>query len=261
MGIRTDEGRYVRSKSLRDSAIKRKHPLNFMPRAVASHHLISCEATRRLSSYRRKQITNKGYDVNHIKNLVILPMKEEISCQYYIPFHLSAHTDEQLVTHYESKVGPKSHLSNMMSKLEKGLVEENDDNQRKILKDDIEAIKDVLGGYHRIIGVRLARVLKGLNCNTDEIEYAAKLDNLSLKIVGDISKFRLLLIERGKYMKKGQPGCNTCRKPSSITDRVHFEHSDNAPTYELVKSFCYSGKRLKIIYEQKPSRKVLNKNG
>ncbi len=256
MGIIANEGRYIRSKSLRDSAVRRKHPLNFMSRAIASHHLISCEATRRLSSYRRKQITYKGYDVNHVKNLVILPMEERISCQYYVPYHKSAHIDSQLITHYESKVRPKLHLSNMVNELKGEADQEEDEKQKKNLIDDINAI-DVLSGYHRIIGVKLARVLKGLNCESDAKDFVDMLDDLSISISGDIAKFRLLLIERGKYIEKGQPGCDKCRESGSMTNRTHFDDWDLAPSMQSVFSFCYKGKRLKTVYEQKQRKNKL----
>ncbi|MBE4183566.1 hypothetical protein HJ089_03200 [Vibrio parahaemolyticus] len=116
MGIRENEGRYVRSRSLRDTAVKKKHPLNFMDRAVASHHIISCEATRRLSSYRRKQITNKGYDVNHAWNLVILPMQDKIACHYKLPLHKSSHLSNNIITHYERSAGVN--ISDIKSSLE-----------------------------------------------------------------------------------------------------------------------------------------------
>ncbi len=128
MGIIANEGRYIRAGSLRDSAVKRKHPLNFMSKAVASHHLISCEATRRLSDYRKKQISYEGYDVNHIKNLVILPMKERISCQYHIPLHMSGHTDNSIVTHYEEQLYIS--LDGEVSKFKNEASKEEDENKK-----------------------------------------------------------------------------------------------------------------------------------
>lgn len=250
MGIIANEGRYIRSKSLRDSAVKRKHPLNFMSKAVASHHLISCEATRRLSSYRRKQIQNKGYDVNHVKNLVILPMEKTISCHYYIPYHKSAHTSSRLISHYESKVHPELSVNSTLADLKKEADNEKDVKQKKILNDDIDVV-DILGGYHKIVAVKLVRALKGLNCDSDAKKFVDTLDNLSAKIVNDISKYRLLLIEKGKYMEKGQSGCDICQSHGVNTHRVHFDSLDKAPTYESVKAFCYKGKRLKTVYQQK----------
>ncbi|GAA5648258.1 AHH domain-containing protein [Vibrio proteolyticus] len=248
MGIRENEGRYVRSRSLRDSAVKRKHPLNFMSRAVASHHIISCEATRRLSSYRRKQITYKGYDVNHTWNLVILPMEDRISCHYRIPLHKSGHKDEAIITHYEKSLGMS--ISGLRGELETEASKESDTHKQKILEDDIGVI-DVLNGYHKIVGVKLARALKGLTCKTNKEEYSETLDDLSIEILGEISRDKLLLIHRGKHFAKGASGCEDCQEPGARTKRKHFGPLDNAPKKSKVKKFCYIGNRLKTVKEQK----------
>ncbi|EGR3362314.1 hypothetical protein DMN80_05060 [Vibrio parahaemolyticus] len=248
MGIRENEGRYVRSRSLRDTAVKKKHPLNFMDRAVASHHIISCEATRRLSSYRRKQITYKGYDVHHTWNLVILPMQDKIACQYKLPLHSSSHKDSGIVTHYEKSMGVS--VSGLQSELKSEVLNESDQLKKKIFEDDV-AVIDVLSGYHKVVGVKLARTLKGLNCKTNKERFTAKLDDLSIDILGEISRNKLLLIQRGANFLPGKSGCETCSEPNAKTNRVHFNSQDNAPSTIEVKAFCYSGRRLKTIKEQK----------
>ncbi|MEZ8348719.1 AHH domain-containing protein [Vibrio splendidus] len=248
MGIRENEGRYIRSRSLRDSAVKKKHPLNFMNRAVASHHIISCDATRRLSSYRRKQITYKGYDVNHLWNLVILPMQDKIACHYQMPLHRSSHKDNAIVTHYEKSLGVS--IAGLQSKLDQEMLAENDREKKKVLEDDI-AVIDVLNGYHKVVGVKLARALKGLSCRTNKERFTAKLDDLSIDILGEISRNKLLLLQRGAHFAPGESGCEMCSEAASMTNRVHFNSLDSAPSKLEVKAFCYSGRRLKTIKEQK----------
>ncbi|WP_049846766.1 AHH domain-containing protein [Vibrio sp. VPAP30] len=248
MGIIENEGRYIRSKSLRDSAVKRKHPLNFMDRSVASHHIISCEATRRLSSYRRKQITYKGYDVNHPWNLVILPMKDRIACHFKMPLHKSGHKDEGIITHYERSLGVS--LAGLQSELVDEASQESSQDKRKILADDVSVI-DVLSGYHKIVGVKLARALKGLTCKTSKEGFSSALDDLSIEILGEISRDKLLLIRRGKDFAKNKAGCEICQTPGSNTKRVHFGPLDKAPSLAKVRVFCYAGRRLKTVKEQK----------
>ncbi|MUK50071.1 hypothetical protein A6E13_07155 [Aliivibrio fischeri] len=254
MGIVKNEGRYIRSKSLRDSAIKRKHPLNFMDRAVASHHIISCEATRHLSSYRRKQITYKGYDINHPWNLVILPMKDRIACHYRMPLHKSGHKDEELITHYERSLGLS--ITNLTTQLKNEAEAETNQRKKKFYTEDIEVI-DILNGYHKIIAVKLARTLKGLTCKSDPETFVETLDDLSIDIVGEISRYELLLLQRGKFFTKNQKGCNDCRIVDSKINRKHFGPLDNAPNKATVKKFCYNGSRLKTIKEQLPKKNNL----
>ncbi|EGQ8019239.1 AHH domain-containing protein [Vibrio alginolyticus] len=249
MGIRENEGRYVRSRSLRDTAVKKKHPLNFMDRAVASHHIISCEATRRLSSYRRKQITNKGYDVNHAWNLVILPMQDKIACHYKLPLHKSSHLSNNIITHYERSAGVN--ISDIKSSLENQKNSETNQDTKKILEDDLSVI-DVLSGYHKIVAVKLARILKGLHCKTDPTDFSERLDDLSQELLGEIDRGDLLLLRRGKHFPKGQRGCRDCRKPNAKTDRIHFGPLDNAPSMPRVLAFCYtSDGDLKTVQQQK----------
>ncbi|OCH19489.1 AHH domain-containing protein [Aliivibrio logei] len=248
MGIVKNEGRYIRSKSLRDSAVKRKHPLNFMSKSIASHHIISCEATRRLSSYRRKQITYKGYDVNHPWNLVILPMEDRIACHYKMPLHKSGHKDEKLITHYEESLGLS--ITNLTAQLKTEAEEETNLRKKKFYTEDAEVI-DILNGYHKIVAVKLARILKGLTCKSDPETFTETLDDLSIDIVGEISRNELLLLQRGKFFAKNKKGCDDCRVPDSKTNRKHFGPSDNAPKKSVVVTFCYNGSRLKTIKEQK----------
>lgn len=248
MGIIVNEGRYMRSTSLRDTAVRRKHPLNFMLKAVASHHIISCEATRRLSSFRRKQIIYKGYDVNHPWNLVMLPMQDRIACHYRLPLHKSGHKAPEIITHYEKSL--QVSLSGMESELKNEAETETDNHKQKVFTDDANAL-DLLGGYHRITGVRLTRVLKGLTCKSEPKNFTDKIDDLSIKLLKEISTNKLLLLERGKHFAKGKKGCDDCQKPNAKTKRVHFDALDNAPTKEKVKTFCYLGIRLKTIQEQK----------
>lgn len=219
-----------------------------MDRAIASHHIISCEATRRLSSYRRKQITYKGYDVNHPWNLVILPMKDRIACHYQMPLHKSGHKDEAIITHYEKSKGVS--VSGLQKELQAEAHQEGDQHKQKVFGDDIGVV-DVLNGYHKIVGVKLARALKGLHCKTDIEEFSATLDDLSLEILGEISRDQLLLIKRGKDFAKGKSGCEICQSPGAKTNRIHFGPLDNAPNETKVSLFCYTGARLKTVKEQK----------
>ncbi len=118
-------------------------------------------------------------------------------------------------------------------------------------------VLDELSGYHKIVGVKLARVLKGLPCGAED--FVKKLDELSIEIVGDISRYDLLLISRGKFMEEKKGGCRLCRAENSITNRIHFDDIDLAPKKVKVDDFCFMNgsrnDRLKIIYEQK-SKKI-----
>ena len=253
MPIRENEGKWSRSSSLRDSTAKKAHPLNFTYRAVASHHIVSCESLSRLSKDRQNQIVRKGYNVNHQENLVILPMNDQISCQYNIPLHKSNHTDSEIITQYEERTGEDN-----VSDLSEIIVGEMDDG---MLEADISTLNALLG-YHKVVAKKLALKLKSISCDTKPRQYIDKIDDVSTDILSDITAFDLLLILKGKNMEAGEGGCLICQEKNKrkkhwkIARRTIFKWNKTIPSPSTVESFCFMGDRIRLLSIRE---QVLNK--
>jgi len=244
MPIREDEGRWSRSSSLRDSKAKKAHPLNFKFRAVASHHIVSCESLSRLSEDRQNQIVRKGYNVNHQKNLVILPMNDQIACQYNMPLHKSNHADSEIIAQYEERTGEDN-----VSDLSEIIVGEMDDG---MLEADISTL-NALFGYHKVVAKKLALKLKLISCDTKPRQYIDKIDDVSIDVLSDITAFDLLLILKGKEMEADEDGCLICQKKNKRKE--HWKDAHRAilklnkviPTPSAVNSFCFKGDRIRLL--------------
>ena len=248
MPIRENEGKWSRSSSLRDSAAKKAHPLNFKFRAVASHHIISCEALSKLSTARQDQIIRKGYNVNHQKNLVILPMNDQIACQYNMPLHKSNHTDSDIIQQYQERTGEEAidDLTNL------DLIDQNTVSNLDMLTNDISSL-NVLLGYHKIIAKKLAFRLKMINCDTLPLDYINKIDSTAIEILGDLASFDLLLISKGKNVEKGETGCSICQKNKIRNPHWKEKHETmiklnrKIPTRSEVESFSFQGSRIRLL--------------
>ncbi|WP_299132358.1 AHH domain-containing protein [uncultured Vibrio sp.] len=243
MPIREGKGKWARSSSLRDSKAKKHHPLNFKLRSVASHHVVSCDTLSRLSEARQQQ------DVNHQKNLVILPTVDEISCQYSVPLHKSGHTDSDLIAHYEERTGEEVEVE--LASLAPAPA------SRESIQEDVVSLNAALG-YHKVVAKKLAFRLKSINCDTLPKNYIETIDDVSIEIISDIASFDLLLISRGKLMEEGDKGCARCIKKSvrhtHYTKRFRslFKLKKRVPEQVTVDSFSYiPGKyRLMSVREQ-----------
>ncbi|ELS9255708.1 hypothetical protein ACJO2A_15045 [Vibrio parahaemolyticus] len=249
MPIREGKGKWARSRSLRDSKAKKHHPLNFKLRSVASHHVVSCDTLSRLSEARQQQIVRKGYDVNHQKNLVVLPTVDEISCQYSVPLHKSGHIDSDLIAHYDDRTGEEVE-ADLASLATNPVTEES-------VKEDVQLLNGALG-YHKVVAKKLALRLKSINCDTLPKSYIDTIDDVSIEILGDIASFDLLLISKGKLMEEGDKGCVRCIKKgvrhTHYTKRFRslFKLKKRVPEQETVDAFSYiPGKyRLMSVREQ-----------
>ncbi len=249
MPIRENKGKWDRG-NLRDSKVKAKHPLNFKMKSVASHHIISCDTLEKLSTSRKRQIIRKGYDVNHQKNLVILPMIDQISCQFMVPLHKSGHKDHEIIRIYGERTGeePESEMDSLLED-EKNAPEENQD---QVLVSDLASLGSALG-YHKIVAQKLAFKLKSISCDTSPRKYIDEIDDVSLDVLGDISSFDLLLIFKGKDMEEDEVGCSVCQE---INDRhVHYNKRKVTflnlikpiPKQSVVNSFCYKGNKIRLL--------------
>ncbi len=249
MPIREGKGKWARSNSLRDSKAKKHHPLNFKLRSVASHHVVSCDTLSRLSEARQQQIVRKGYDVNHQKNLVILPTVDEISCQYSVPLHKSGHIDSDLIAHYEDRTGEEVEAE--LASLATNPATEN------AVKEDVQSLNGALG-YHKVVAKKLALRLKSINCDTLPKSYIDTIDDVSARILANIASFDLLLISKGKLMEEGDKGCARCIKKGvrhthyTKRSRSLFKLKKRVPDQPDVDAFCYlTGKaRLFNVREQ-----------
>ncbi len=248
MPIRENEGKWSRSSSLRDSAAKKAHPLNFKFRAVASHHIISCEALSKLSTARQDQIIRKGYNVNHQKNLVILPMNDQIACQYNMPLHKSNHTDSDIIQQYQERTGEEAidDLTNL------DLIDKNTASNLDMLTNDISSL-NVLSGYHKVVARKLALGLKNINCDTTPKLYIGTIDDIATEILGDIASFDLLLISKGKNGEDGEIGCSICQKNKirnphwKEKNQAIFKFNKKIPTSSEVESFSFLGSRVRLL--------------
>ncbi|MUK94779.1 hypothetical protein GNP80_20420 [Aliivibrio fischeri] len=254
MPIRENEGKWTRSSSLRDSTAKKAHPLNFKFRAVASHHIISCEALNKLSTARQDQIIKKGYNVNHQKNLVILPMNDQIACQYNMPLHKSNHTDSDIIQQYQERTGEEKvdDLTNV------DLIDKNTVSDIGMLTNDISSL-NVLTGYHKVIARKLALGLKQINCDTKPKLYIGIIDDVATEILGEIASFDLLLISKGKDVEDIDVGCSICQKNKirkthwKTKQQTQFKFDKKIPKKSEVESFSFLGEeriRLLNIREQ-----------
>lgn len=254
MSIQRDKGKWqgLRLNTIKIKTIREKHPLNFQSYSIAAHHLISCEVAKNLSIIRKDQIEKKGYNINHVYNLVFLPTIDKLSCQYEIPLHKSGHTDKLL----ESSFGEDNETSidEIVSELSVNLLTENAD-KSNLLKADISLINSV-SGYHRVVASMLAKTLKELDCDTDDQVYVDTIDELSLDISDLLGKFKLYLISRGRHMSPGGDGCHFCRKELiTMGKRNHYEIGSQGlkkkvPSQADVSFFCFADTALKTIGEQ-----------
>ncbi|AXN29954.1 AHH domain-containing protein [Vibrio coralliilyticus] len=253
MGIQKDKGRWTRS-SLSTSKINKirdKHPLNFKSYSVAAHHLISCEVAKKLSNVRKDQIVYKGYDVNYLFNLALLPTIDQISCQYMVPLHKSGHTDHRLEEYYQNETG--TNIGDDISTLQDNANNESDSFKSGVLEEDLSIISSVTG-YHKVVATMLAKTLKGLDCDTDAQEYVDTLDELSMDIADLLGTHKLHLIARGRHLSRTGEGCHFCRANVG-TSRVHYLQSDTSfkkevPSQSKVNKFSFDGLTLKTMGEQ-----------
>ncbi|EPS3429388.1 AHH domain-containing protein [Vibrio alginolyticus] len=253
MGIIKDKGRWERS-SLSNSKVKslrNKHPLNFQTYSMAAHHLISCEVAKKLSSIRKKQIVYKGYDINYLYNLVLLPTIDQVSCQYNVPLHKSGHTDRRLEEYFQRESG--KNLESELSELESDLKQEADADKSKLLAGDLSMVASVRG-YHKVVGSMLAKTLKNLDCDTEAQEYVDSLDELSIDIADLLGCHKLHLISRGRHLTPSGKGCHMCRSGKVDTPRLHYlsgsrDFDEPVPSQAKVKKFCFEGASLKTMGE------------
>ncbi|MUK37776.1 AHH domain-containing protein [Aliivibrio fischeri] len=245
MSIQKRKGKWERSSLGHIDSKRKAHPLNFKAKSIAAHHLISCEVASKLSSIRKKQIKYKGYDINHPYNLVFLPMIDQISCQYNVPLHKSGHTDSKLEAYYAEQSGSNinDEVSNLISERDK----ETNENKLSLLQGDIDMLNN-LKGYHRIVGSMLAKTLKSLDCDDNSDDFVDSLDELSFDIATKLGRFQLHLISRGRHMQSGQDGCHYCRQDGNRNK--HYHVTDNIPTQDYVKEYCYKGLRLYTVQEK-----------
>ncbi len=253
MSIQKSKGRWRRS-SLSNSKVKEKrekHPLNFQPYSVAAHHLISCEVAQKLSSIRKDQIVYKGYDINYLYNLVLLPTIDQISCQYCVPLHKSGHTDHLLEEYFQQETD--SDLDGDLLSLRSDTGSEIDLFKSQMLVDDLSVVENV-SGYHKIVASMLAKTLKSLDCDTNAQDYVDRLDELSIDIADLLGRHKLHLISRGRHLSPAGSGCHFCRSSKTNQPRKHYEVGDKSfrkpvPTKSEVKSFCFEGESLKTLGE------------
>ena len=251
MPIREGKGKWARSNSLRDSKAKKHHPLNFKLSSVASHHVVSCDTLSRLSEARQQQIVRKGYDVNHQKNLVILPTVDEISCQYSVPLHKSGHIDSDLIAHYEDRTGEEVEAE--LASLATNPATEN------AVIEDVQSLSGALG-YHKVVAKKLALRLKSINCDTPPKSYIDTIDDVSIGILVDIASFDLLLISKGKLMEEGDKGCARCIKKSvrhtHYTKRFRslFKLKKRVPDQPVEDAFCYMPGKARLLNVREQTR-------
>ncbi|MGR6779969.1 AHH domain-containing protein [Moritella viscosa] len=246
MAIQKNKGRWKRSSLSKIKTKRENHPLNFQAKAIAAHHLISCDVAAKLSSTRKKQIVYKGYDINYPFNLVFLPMMDQSACHYEVPLHKSGHTDRKIEEFYSEKKG--STIDSDISELEANLHKETDKDKSTILQDDINMVSH-LKGYHRVVGSMLAKVLKNLDCDDNKDDFVDTLDELSIEIAAEIGRFKLHLISRGRHMESNQKGCSYCRKANARHDHYSVLSNTKILPKDAIKRYCYTGVRLYTVQE------------
>ncbi len=195
--VREFEGDVFRqndSYKLASADTRSSHPLNLKSGTLDAHHIISDMVVNSLATFRTLQMQRKGWSMNHGTNLVLLSSDEQICCYYETPQHSSGHTDSNIANSF---YGSKAKMLKESSKI-----------QDKKLKKSIDSTI----GYHKVVAIKLALTLNKLNCDTDYLIYVDEVDDVSKKILGYISNFKLLLKGDGARFNKGQIGCGVCTK-------------------------------------------------
>lgn len=195
-----DVFRQTDSYKLASAKIRSSHPLNLKSGTLDAHHIISDMVVNSLATFRTLQMQRKGWSMNHGTNLVLLSSDEQICCYYETSQHSSGHTDSAIMSSFYST---KAKMLKESSKI-----------KDKKLKKSIDSTI----GYHKVVAIKLALTLKDLDCDTNYLIYVDKIDDVSKKILGYISNFKLLLKSDGARFKHRQNGCGAC-----TTRDAHFK--------------------------------------
>ncbi|WP_333003414.1 AHH domain-containing protein [Vibrio coralliilyticus] len=189
-------------------------------KVLVPHHIISVSSLNYINK-RYKNILRKSlYNVNHPKNLLLVPSIEAMSCELKVPFHIGNHR-------------------------EWGTVD------NAIPGENIEKIKvsnkgkEVAEGYHFLVNGKVRKEIKKLikKCRNYKCqEIVDTMDNLSKSINYDITYGKIKLNQSGeKYLSSGL-GCGS--EKCGINRTHNFYKSAST-----ARALAMTSGRLKTAYE------------
>lgn len=158
----------------------------------------------------------------------------------FLPFHSSAHQGNNIIYKWESSRTNES--SDPFSPSQSQI----DGKKTEMYKKDEKLLEHKnFKGYHENILNDFKTVIKKLTCKLSNITYQTYLDNLSITLCEEISKFILLLSNNGEDFSKDGKGCysHLCNK------RQHESISENWPDREEVKMKLFVDGRMKLLGE------------
>lgn len=184
------------------------------------HHLISISSLDYINKRYKKVLLKNSYNVNHPKNLLLLPGVPSLACELKVPRHEGNHTSWTTV----QSIIPEENIEK--------------------IKDENKG-KDFSKGYHFYVSSKVRKEIKKLlkKCkNIKNREVVDKVDSLSKILAKEISTGRLLLHPGSERYFIGGEGCSSSCK---VKNRSHnfYELPD------IIRELGYNSERLKTAYE------------
>ncbi len=186
---------------------------------LTPHHLISISSLDYINKKYRVILTRSFYNVNHPKNILLLPNKKQMSCELRVPVHKGNHTEWGTVDNL--------------------IPQENIDK----IKSQPNYKSGMSKGYHFVISGKVRKEIKKLikKCKNYKCQQIVDvMDNLSKVICSDLADEKIKVNKSGSDYLPNGCGCGSCNG-----DRYHNLYLN----YNSVRILGMTMGRFKTAYE------------